>query len=135
MKSRPLMSCILLLALVVTPAVLASTPCIGMERKLVSERKTAVALAIAKQLKVPSVEVLNSFGVGNWLGVYVDTHQSDEVFLFFAADPVAASYASLWSGAARRDETPALKAWAEKENPGIPPALAMCFAWFVTSGR
>ena len=124
-----------LLVLLVSPIAFATQACKGVDRQETASQKARLAPEIARQLNVQAVTVLASFRVDGWLGVYVDTMESDEVFLFFGADPSTAPYSSVWSGAARRNEKSALKAWVKRKNPGIPSALAECFAWFVTSGR
>jgi hypothetical protein len=135
MRKRILICWAFLLVLLVAPVAFATQACEGVGRQQTADQRAALAPVLARQLNVPAVTVLASFRVDAWLGVYVDTLQSDEVFLFFSADPPTVSYSSVWSGAAKRDEELALKTWAMKNNPGIPSALAACFAWFVTSGR
>ncbi len=34
-----------------------------------------------------------------------------------------------------RNEAPVIEEWALKNVPGIPKALAGCFAWYATAGR
>ncbi|WP_035374425.1 hypothetical protein [Pseudoduganella violaceinigra] len=91
--------------------------------------------AIAKQLGVPSVDVLSTFASRQWRVVYVDTHQADEVFLFYPNVPAEGTYINMWSGAAMRSEGAAMEEWALKNVPGIPKQLASCFAWYATAGR
>lgn len=121
--------------LVASTACAAPSPCGGVIRNLTEARKAALAPALGKQLHVTKVEVLQSFQVGTWDIIYVDTHQSDEVFLFYAHDPLTSHYITLWSGAAMRNEEQSIKAWTIKNAPGIPVKLASCFAWHVTKNR
>lgn len=121
--------------LVASTACAAPPPCGGVIRSLTDVRKAALAPAIAKQLHVPHVEVLQYFQAGTWDIIYVETHQSDEAFLFYAHDPLTSRYITLWSGAAMRNEEQSIKAWTIKNAPGIPVKLASCFAWHVTKSR
>jgi hypothetical protein len=113
----------------------AATPCNGVNRDLTSERRTALAAEIAKQLHAISVEVLQSFRLGDWSIIYADTHQSDDVYLFYDHDPAVSHYVTLWSGAAARDEEKSIRTWVLKNTPGIPTSLASCFSWHVTKDR
>ena len=67
--------------------------------------------------------------------MYVDTHQSDEAFLFYDRDPPARPYKSLWAGGAAIYKEREIRAWTLKNAPGIPAKLADCFAWHVTHDR
>jgi hypothetical protein len=95
----------------------AGSLCDGVDRSLTTEHRSAWAPEVAKQLSVSSVEVLQSFRLDGWNILYVDTHQSDEAFLFYARDPLTSHY------------------WALKNAPNIPLKLASCFAWHVTKDR
>ena len=106
--------------------------CDGINRDLTSHRKTALAPEVAKQLKIKSVEVLQSFRFGTWQIIYVETPDSDPPFLFYPGDPLQTRYVTMWSGSARTDEEQEIKAWTLKHAPGIPRKLASCFAWHVT---
>ena len=77
------------------------SPCDTVSRDLPSERKAVLAPEIAKQLNVKSVDVLQSFKLGSWQIIYVNTHESDEPFLFYSGDPLKTRYVTMWSGAAR----------------------------------
>jgi hypothetical protein len=57
---------------------------------------------------------------GGWNIIYINTHQSDETFLFYEHDPFSSHYITEWSGAARIDEGQTIKKWAEKRAPGFP---------------
>ncbi len=113
----------------------AATPCDGVDHSLTTERRVALAPAIARQLHVPVVDLLQSFRLHGWSIIYVETYQSDEAFLFYPHNPLRNHYVTLWSGAARTDEGKQIKKWAEKNAPGIPLKLAKCFAWYVTNNR
>jgi hypothetical protein len=111
------------------------SPCDPVSRDLSSDRKAVLAPEVAKQLNVKSVDVLQSFKLGGWQIIYVNTRDSDETFLFYSGDPLKTRYVTMWSGAARMDEEQGVRAWALKNAPGIPPRLASCFAWHVTKSR
>ncbi len=113
-------------------SVACASPCDGVDNGLNKERAVDLAPVIAKQLHVARVEVLKSFRMDNWSIIYVDTHVSDETFLFYARDPLTSQYINEWSGAATRYEGQIIKDWAIKNVPGIPIQLATCFAWYVT---
>jgi hypothetical protein len=113
----------------------ASSPCDGITRTFTTAEKAAVAPAIAKQLQLSSVDVLQSFQLGNWSVIYVGTHQSDNAFLFYSHDPRTSRYVTLWGGAAQSDEEQAIEDWTVKNAHGIPLQLAKCFAWHVTKDR
>jgi hypothetical protein len=109
-------------------------PCDGIDRTLSAADRAALAAPIAAQLHVPSVDVLQSFRDGAWRIVYVDSHVADEAFLFFSADPTRQHYLALWGGAATPAEAPGIETWAAAHAPGVPKALAACFAWRATGG-
>ena len=109
--------------------------CAGVNQELTDARKLALAPEIAKQLGTENIEVLRSLKVGSWDILLVETHVSDEPFLFYSKDPLSSHYVALWSGAAKRDEAKMIRSWTLKNAPGIPSKLANCFAWLVTEGQ
>jgi hypothetical protein len=111
------------------------SPCDGVDRNLTANHKLAFAPAIARQLRVQRVDVLQSFRFGGWIILYVNSHDADEAFLFYPHDPLHTRYVTMWSGAAAWNEEESIRAWTVKNAPGIPPRLASCFAWHVTSDR
>jgi hypothetical protein len=115
------------------PYAWSGSPCDGVDRGLTQKTKAAWAHAIARQLHAPRVDLLQSFRSKGWTIVYVDSHEADEVFLFYSHDPLHSSYVTMWSGAARIDEEQTIRAWTLKNAPGIPQKLAGCFAWYVTN--
>jgi hypothetical protein len=139
------------LALALFPSVVAAaTPCDGVNRRLTYQQKTLWAPAIAKQLKAdkefpedfreallkaPNITVLQSFRLDDWRIVYVDTHASDETFLFYPGDPVASRYVTWWGGAAQTSEERSIRDAIVRDARGIPLKLAHCFAWHVTNDR
>jgi hypothetical protein len=113
-----------------------STPCDGVDRSLAESKKDGLAKAIAKQLQLTTVDVLQSFKADGWSIIYVDTHVSDEAYLFYSSDPIAAAQpVTEWSGAATVFETSEIEQWILENAPGIPKRLASCFAWHVTLNR
>lgn len=125
--------------LFVLPLGLVSTafasPCTGIDRVVSKEWKAELEPVLAKQLNLPSVELLQSYKHGGWTILYLRTGNSDEPFLFFRADPRKSKYVTEWSGAARQSEGKEIEEWAIKNAPGIPKKLASCFAWHVTQDR
>jgi hypothetical protein len=113
----------------------AASPCDGVNRGLTNEKRAALESKIAKRLAMSSVDVLQSFQLGGWRILYVDTHQADEVFLFYSGDPLTSPEVTSWGGAAQVGEEQQIKDWTLKNARGIPSKLAGCFAWHVTKGR
>jgi len=113
----------------------AASPCDGVDRSLPSERKDALAPVIAKQLSVARVSVNESMRFGGWSIIYVGTYESDDVFLFYAMDPLTVGPVTMWGGVALRSEERTIRIWTIKNAPGIPSKLASCFAWHVTKDR
>jgi hypothetical protein len=124
-----------LIGLLLVSGVAAASPCDSVRRDLSESQRTEWAGAIARQLNVPSVSVLQAFELSGWKIVYVDTPNSDSPFIFFHGAPDKVHYVTLWSGGARADEEASIRAWAIKSAPGIPSDLAGCFAWHVTKAR
>ena len=112
----------------------SQSPCDGVDRRLTDTTKAALAQEIAKQLGAQKVDVLQSFRFEGWTILYVDSHEADEVFLFYSHDPLSSHFVTMWSGAAKRTEERSIRKWTLKNAPGIPPKLARFFAWYVTKG-
>ena len=113
----------------------AENACSGVDRTLSKQRVKAIGPAIAKQLDAKRIEILQSLQFGGWSILYVDTHKSDEAYVFYSGDPTRSKLVTLWSGAARVDEEEEIRAWTLENARGIPKTLASCFAWQVTKGR
>jgi len=112
-----------------------ASPCDGVDRSLSNARKAQLAPHLARQLKVQSVDVLQSFRYLNGYIIYVDTHVSDETFLFFAADPLKSRYLALWAGGAAASEESEIERWVRQNARGLSQKLAACFAFHVTKDR
>jgi hypothetical protein len=113
----------------------SASPCDGVDRGLTDKSKAEWAPVIAKQLHAQKVDVLQSFRFEDWSIIYVDTHESDNAFLFYSHGPLRSHYVTVWGGAAMKDEEQSIKVWALKNAPGISQKLAGCFAWYVTNAR
>ncbi|GLQ96754.1 hypothetical protein GCM10007863_11740 [Dyella mobilis] len=113
----------------------AATPCTSIDRILTPQQKQAWAPVIARQLRVARVDVLQVFRLDHWRIVYVDTHRSDNGFLFYREDPLDSRYIATWAGAAQPGEEASITQWTQTNAPGIPEALAQCFGWYVTQHR
>ncbi len=113
----------------------AATPCTAIDRGLTAIQKISYGRAVASDLHVPAVEVLQSFQLGEWRVLYAETGNSDETFFFFAGDPAAKPFVTRWSGGAAPSEQAAIEAWTLAHATGIPAPLAACFAWHVTNDR
>jgi hypothetical protein len=114
---------------------LGATPCASIDRSLTPAQKQAWAPVIAKQLKLGKVDVLQVFHQHNWRVIYVGTSRSDNAFLFYRDDPSRSRYITVWAGYAQADEEASIEQWTLKNVPGITPALAQCFAWYVAQHR
>ena len=127
----------LLIALSATAAsVMAyASPCDGVDRTLTDAHKQQLAPVIAKQIKVRSVDVLQSYRDDKWHIIYVKTHVTENAFIFFKSDPLKNQYLVAWGGRADPDEEADIAKWVKQKAKGIPPKLAKCFAWHVTKDR
>lgn len=113
-----------------------ATPCEGVDRDFSKKGNGRLTNAIKKQLRLKTVDVLQTFGSEGWTIVYVDTKVSDEPYLFYSSDPILARKPiTQWSGAAMIFETSEIEKWVLDNAPGIPKRLAACFAWHVTLNR
>ena len=110
---------VLLLASAIAMDATAS-PCSGVNRDLAEGRKAQLAPVIAKQLNTDSVNILQSFRYRTWYIVYVETHATDETYLFFAADPLNARYLTTWGGGAAPSEKADVEQWVRQNAKGIP---------------
>jgi hypothetical protein len=124
-----------------TPAVAA--PCAKVDRTLSDSLRTQFAPSIEAHLKtqlaptaqVRAADVLNVFRVGSWHVVQVNTHVTDDPYLFYSKPPSNVSrYVAVWAGGAADSEGAEIAAWVIHNAPGIPTDLATCFAWYVTRG-
>jgi hypothetical protein len=113
----------------------AQTPCTGIDRALPAAQLPALDREVATQMGVQKAEILESFRLGSWRILYVETYVADEAFLFYPRDPSVAKYVTLWAGAAMPTEEASINDWTLKNATGIPKALAACFAWHVTQDR
>lgn len=112
-----------------------ASPCTGIDRTLTDAQKRAWAPVIARQLHVANVDVLQVFRDGDWRVIDVDTHVSDNGYLFYRSDPPHGTYVTTWAGMATEDEEASIGQWVRQNVPGIPEPLAQCFAWHVTKDR
>lgn len=112
-----------------------ASPCTGVDRQLTEERKVELAPVIAKQLNIESAEILQSYRYRGWYIIYVNTHVSDEAFLFFKGDPIKSRYLTTWGGGATKYEGSEITRWVRAKAKGIPKKLAACFSWHVTRDR
>ena len=106
--------------------------CKEIERGITKERRLALAPNVAKQLNVANVDILQLWQMNEWSILYADTHETDEVYLFYSKEPLVNRYIVTWSGAARIDEYEEIKKWTIKNAPNIPLKLAECFSLHVT---
>ena len=113
-----------------------SSPCDGVNRSLTDSRKLQLAHAIARQKKLKTVAVYQSFSDANWSIIYVGTPVSDNGYFFYSGDPLVAAHPiNVWGGAAMAFETTDIAKWVSSKVKGIPTRLANCFAWHVTLNR
>jgi len=79
--------------------------------------------------------VLESYSFAGWRIIYVETQVSENAFLFFRENPKPAKFMTMWAGAAMTNEGAETERWVLDNAPGIPHALASCFAFHVTVDR
>jgi hypothetical protein len=124
------------------------SPCTGIDRALPESKKVIFAPAIEKHLNqkmmaqiseriaIAPSDILQLFREGRWHVVYVNTHISDEPYLFYSSSPEKSNgYVLDFSGGAAMDEESSMRKWVAANAPGIPRKLAACFAWHVTKAR
>ena len=114
------------------------SPCEGINQNLSKKEKLEFSKPVATQLKkdvkdIKNAEILKSFRYKKWQILFVNTHVSDEVYLFYSGNPITNSYLTLTAGAATRDEEEETYKWVINHAKGIPPKLARCFSWHITS--
>ena len=122
-------------------------PCSGVDRSLSAAERDLLAPVIEAHLKaqldprvsatvrVDPLDVLDVFRVGSWRVVHVNDHATDDPYLVYSESPSrSARYVTAWAGGARADEGLEINKWVLSNAPGIPSALASCFAWYVTKG-
>ena len=80
-----------------------ASPCDSIDRTLTDARKAELSPVIAKQIKVKSVDVLQSYREQDWHIIYTKTPVSENAFIFFKADPLKSQYLVAWGGQARPD--------------------------------
>jgi hypothetical protein len=122
------------IALVFLASHVRALPCDTATTTLTEKQATYLGVMLESQLKAKYVTVLSSHRVGDWYLLYVDTLVADPAYLFYSADTLDHRYVAMWSGGAKETEQPELVAWALKNAPGIPEALAKCFG-FVAVNR
>jgi hypothetical protein len=127
--------CLTVLMFVAISTCTYASPCDDIDRALSSSRKEILSAEIVEQLQRPISAVLQSFRLEEWCIIYVAPHQTDEVCLFYAHDPLISNYLAMLSGAAMYDEEEIIRSWTIENVPGIPKKLAACFAWHVTKDR
>ncbi|REG22399.1 hypothetical protein [Roseateles depolymerans] len=116
-------------------AMAAKSPCDDVDRSLSAVDARRLSLSVSTQLAMDGSDVQESFQFRGWWILYTETHQSDEVYLFYKNDPSASRYVGLWSGIARPEETLQIEKWTKKNVIGIPSVLAKCFAWHMTKHK
>ncbi|MEW6562985.1 MAG: hypothetical protein AB1400_07120 [Pseudomonadota bacterium] len=95
-----------------------------------------VKVQLEKELPdIQSIEVLQSFRFGYWYIIKVETHISDQGYLFYNNDPAQTPYLTIWGGAVPATDEEyrfIVKSLSKGKTRGIPKALARCFAWHMT---
>jgi hypothetical protein len=111
-----------------------ASPCDRMKLALAPKQNAELSAAVAGQLGAPSAKILHTFRLGNWYMYNVNTPLADGNLVFFRGDPATHRYVTVWSGAGGRTPQSELRSWARANAPGIPEALAKCFA-FTAAGQ
>lgn len=126
---------ILLLAGILAIPSVAAPPCETVDRTLTEQQKKDLESVFAKEIGVEEVEIRSAFRHGTWSIFGVETHESDEWFLFYAGDPREQHPVGNWGGVAAPFEEQEIRAWVIENVAGVPSDLATCFAWWVTHAR
>lgn len=130
-----LLALIVLAAFGAAQAAMAASPCQGVNQTPGENIKNKADLerSIAKQLKLPKVSVNRSFVYGRWSIFYVETHKTDPAYLFYSENPLTNTYVYRLGGELEIIGEQKIRDQVLKNAPGIPPELANCFAWYVTT--
>jgi hypothetical protein len=112
-----------------------ASPCDRMKVALAPKQNAELSAAIAGQMGSPSAKILHTYRLGNWYMYNVTTPLADGNLVFFRGDPATHRYVTVWSGAGTRTPQSELRSWARSNAPGIPEALAKCFAFTATGQR
>jgi len=121
--------------LTLLPIAAFANPCSEIDQSLSNSEKVSLAPIIAKQLKIDNAEVLQSYSYQGWRIFFINTHVSDETYLFFSGNPLQNNFITQWSGAATANEEKQINQWVRTNAKEIPNTLASCFAWHVTKGN
>lgn len=113
----------------------AAAPCDRMKVALAPKQNADLSAAVAGQLGSPSAKILHTYRLGNWTLYNVTTPLADGNLVFFRGDPSTHRYVTVWSGAGGRMPQSELRNWARANAPGIPEALAKCFAFSAAGQR
>lgn len=112
-----------------------TTPCNNVKIELTTNKNDKLCSAIASQLNVEDIDILQTFTFKNWSILYVDPHVADMVFLFYNSNPLKKHFVYSWSGAAMSNEELSIQNIVINAISNIPQDLAYCFAWHVTRDR
>jgi hypothetical protein len=106
-----------------------AAPCDRMKVALAPKQNAELSAAVAAQLGAPSAKILRTYHLGNWYLYDLNTPRADGNLVLFRGDPSTHRYVTVWSGAGGRTSPSELRNWVRSNAPGIPEALAKCFAY------
>jgi hypothetical protein len=86
-------------------------------------------------MNAPSAKIVRGYHLGNWYLFNVDTPIASDNLALYRGDPATHRYVAVWNGAGGRTTQAELRTWARSNAPGIPEALAKCFAFIGAAQR
>jgi hypothetical protein len=111
-----------------------ATPCDRIKVALPPGQISGYSSSIASQLNAPSAKIVHSYHLGNWYLFDVNTPIASDNLTLYRGDPATHRYIAVWNGGGRITQAE-LRTWARSNAPGIPEALAKCFAFIGAAQR
>jgi hypothetical protein len=122
-------------ALSLAAACANATPCDRLKVALPPSQSANFSSSIASQMNAPSAKIVRGYHLGNWYLFNVDTPIASDNLALYRGDPATHRYVAVWNGAGGRTTQAELRTWARSNAPGIPEALAKCFAFIGAAQR
>jgi hypothetical protein len=112
-----------------------ASPCDRMKVALSPAQSSSFSSSIARQMNAPSAKIVHSYHLGNWYLFNVNTPIASDNLTLYRGDPATHRYIAEWNGTGGRTSQTELRTWARSNAPGIPEALAKCFAFIGAAQR
>ena len=106
-----------------------ASPCDRIKVTLSPSQNSSFSSSIASQMNAPSAKIVHSYHLGNWYLFDVNTPIASDNLTLYRGDPATHRYVAVWNDAGGRNTQAELRTWARSNAPGIPEALAKCFAF------